>query len=88
MRNDQTNKRLNGQTTKRLQMLFMAVMLSLATWAQDNNRLQLGEAAAKVGTTFDLPVNLENTNPNIVAAQFELTVPQGEVGRASCRERV
>ena len=77
MRNDQTNKRLNGQTTKRLQMLFMAVMLSLATWAQDNNRLQLGEAAAKVGTTFDLPVNLENTNPNIVAAQFELTVPQG-----------
>jgi len=63
---------------KRILTLLAAMLLTaLATWAQDNNRLQLGDVAAKVGTTFDLPVNLENTNPNIVAAQFELTVPQG-----------
>ena len=61
----------------RLQMLFVAVLMALASWAQDNNRLQLGEVTAKVGTNFDLPVCMENTNPNIVAAQFELTMPQG-----------
>ncbi|MBQ8065920.1 MAG: hypothetical protein IJ570_01035 [Prevotella sp.] len=61
----------------RLQMLFVVVLVALTTWAQDNNRLQLGEVTAKVGTNFDLPVHMENDNPNIVAAQFEVTMPQG-----------
>ena len=61
----------------RLQMLFVVVLTALTTWAQDNNRLQLGEVTAKVGTNFDLPVHMENDNPNIVAAQFEVTMPQG-----------
>lgn len=61
----------------RLTMLFVLVLTTLSTWAQDNNRLLLGEVTAKVGTSFDLPVIIENTCPDIVATQFELTLPQG-----------
>ena len=61
----------------RLQMLFVVVLTALTTWAQDNNRLQLSEVTAKVSTNFDLPVHMENDNPNIVAAQFEVMMPQG-----------
>lgn len=61
----------------RLLMLLTGMLMTLTTWAQNNNRLQLGEVTAKVGTSFDLPVCMENTNYDIVAVQFELTVPQG-----------
>ena len=61
----------------RLQMLFVTVLVALSTWAQENNWLNLGGVTAKVGTSFDLPVSMDNINNDIVAVQFELTLPQG-----------
>ena len=60
----------------RLQMLFVVVLVALSTWAQESNWLNLGGVTAKVGTSFDLPVNMDNINNDIVAIQFELTLPQ------------
>lgn len=65
---------------KKFRLLNLAVaLLLLATGAvaQDVNKLSLGDASCMKGLSIDLPLYLENTDPAIVALQFDMSVPDG-----------
>ncbi len=65
---------------KKFRLLNLAVaLLLLATGAvaQDVNKLSLGDASCMKGLSIDLPLYLENTDPAIVALQFDMSVPEG-----------
>ncbi len=58
-------------------IMCLALAWSSSALGQDVNRLYLGDISAMVSTSVDMPVYVENTNPNITAIQFNVTVPEG-----------
>lgn len=64
--------------TNRISIVLMLLMLVASpAVAQDVNRLYVGDVSAMMSTSVDVPVYLENSNPNIVAVQMDITVPDG-----------
>ena len=65
---------------KKFRLLNLVVALLLfatGATAQDVNKLSLGDASCMKGLSIDLPLYLENTDPAIVALQFDMSVPEG-----------
>ena len=66
---------MNNNIISRI-ILLMLLITGTAS-AQEVNKLYIGDLRAMKNLTFDMPVYVENTNPNIVAAQMEVRVPYG-----------
>lgn len=64
----------------RFLMLFMALVTIFSMKAQTDNRLVIPDVTVQLGQT-QLPVHIENTD-EIVAAQFDLTLPTGMTAEA------
>ena len=60
-----------------LRNVFLLLLLATGVQAQHANRLSIPDLTGAEGTTINLPVNLDNTGADIVAMQFDLTVPDG-----------
>lgn len=60
-----------------LNLVVALLLLATGATAQDVNKLSLGDASCMKGLSIDLPLYLENTNPAIVALQFDMSVPEG-----------
>ena len=60
-----------------LNLVVSLLLLATGVTAQDVNKLSLGDASCMKGLSIDLPLYLENTNPAIVALQFDMSVPDG-----------
>lgn len=58
-------------------IILLMLLITGTASAQEVNKLYIGDLRAMKSTTIDMPINVENTNPNIVAAQFEVRVPYG-----------
>ncbi len=62
---------------KHLISLISLILSFCATaLAQEVNKLSIGDISCMKSVSVDMPFYLENTNPNIVAVQFQVTVPQ------------
>lgn len=57
-------------------LAFLWVTLS-SLCAQDVNKLYVSDVNCMKSMSVDMPVYMDNTNPNIVALQFQVTVPEG-----------
>lgn len=62
------------------------LLLSLKATAQDVNKFYPGNVSCMKGLSIDLPLYMENTNPNIVALQFDIVTPQGATLSTSSSE--
>lgn len=71
---------------KLLRLMAVMLLLSLNATAQDANKFYPGNVSCMKGLTIDLPLYLENTNPNIVALQFDIVTPQGATLSTSSSE--
>ncbi|MBQ8695097.1 MAG: hypothetical protein IJ513_05570 [Bacteroidaceae bacterium] len=60
-----------------LNLVVALLLLATGATAQDVNKLSLGDASCMKGLSIDLPLYLENTDPAIVALQFDMSVPEG-----------
>ena len=60
-----------------LNLVVAMLLLATGATAQDVNKLSLGDASCMKGLSIDLPLYLENTDPAIVALQFDMSVPEG-----------
>lgn len=58
---------------------FIAAMLllTLEAAAQDVNKLYLGDVTGMKSRSVDVPLYVENTNPDVAALQFDIAVPAG-----------
>ena len=63
--------------TFRTLFLLAWLLIGQTAVAQDVNRLYAGDVSAMKSTSVYVPVYLENTNPNVVAVQLDLVVPEG-----------
>lgn len=61
---------------KTLKSILLLLLATIAMQAQDVNKLFVPDITGAEGSTITLPVSLSNTGMDIVAMQFELTVPQ------------
>ena len=61
--------------------LGVAILLILAapTYAQETNKLYLGDVTAEMGQQFYVPVYLENTSNDITAVQFDIDLPNSNI---------
>ena len=58
-------------------LLLFCLFGVLTAGAQGVNKLKAGDISCMKSASVDMPFFLENTNPRVVALQFEVTVPQG-----------
>lgn len=58
-------------------LLLFCLLGVIAAGAQGVNTLKAGDISCMKSVSVDMPFFLENTNPKVVALQFEVTVPQG-----------
>ena len=58
-------------------LLVFCLLGVIAAGAQGVNTLKAGDISCMKSVSVDMPFFLENTNPKVVALQFEVTVPQG-----------
>ena len=58
---------------------FIAAMLllTLEAAAHDVNKLYLGDVTGMKSRSVDVPLYVENTNPDVAALQFDIAVPAG-----------
>ena len=69
---------MRHRTLSAIRNILLLLLVTTTAWAQqEDNKLSVGEVTAKVGTTFDLPVYMENTSSKLTAIQFDVTVPDG-----------
>ena len=67
---------------KKSVLFILTMLLASSLWeggllyAQSVNKLKVGDISCMKSVSVDMPFFLENTNPNVVALQFEVTVPQ------------
>ncbi len=69
---------------KKSVLFILTMLLASSLWesgggliyAQNVNKLKVGDISCMKSVSADMPFFLENTNPNVVALQFEVTVPQ------------
>ncbi len=54
----------------------LLILTTLGIQAQNVNRLYIPDMEVMAGTTIQIPICLENTNPDIVAAQFKVVFPE------------
>lgn len=59
-------------------IIFFASLLLMAVGAQAQqvNKLYAGNVNCMKNTLIDLPIYLDNTSPNVVAVQFEVSLPE------------
>lgn len=58
-------------------LVVAMLLLAVTATAQDVNKLYLSEMAGMKSRSLDMPVYLDNTNPGIVAFQFDVNTPEG-----------
>lgn len=63
------------RTIQTLRVLFLLLLVTAGIQAQEVNRLFVPDMTGVENSTITLPINLSNTNADIVAMQFELSVP-------------
>lgn len=61
---------------KTLQSILLLLLMAITSQAQEVNKLFVPDITGAESSTITLPVSLSNTSPDIVAMQFELSVPQ------------
>lgn len=57
-------------------LIVFCVLGVLSASAQSMNKLKAGDISCMKSVSVDMPFYLENTDPKVVAVQFEVTVPQ------------
>lgn len=63
------------RTIQTLRVLSLLLLVTAGIQAQEVNRLFVPDMTGVENSTITLPINLSNTNADIVAMQFELSVP-------------
>ena len=58
-------------------LFLLCFLCVVSASAQEVNKLVGGDATCMKSVSVDMPFYLENTNPGVVALQFEVTVPAG-----------
>lgn len=72
------DKLTSRRVDKLFELLFIVLLLlPFKAIAQDVNKLVVGNISGMRSTDVNLPISMENTNPNIVAMQFNVVVPEG-----------
>ena len=62
---------------KAIVFLFASLLLmAVGAQAQQVNKLYAGNVNCMKNTVIDLPIYLDNTSPNVVAVQFEVSLPE------------
>ena len=60
-----------------LKNVLLLLLLATGVQAQNANRLSIPGLTGAEGTTINLPIEMDNMNTEIVAMQFDLSVPAG-----------
>ena len=58
-------------------IILLMLLFAGTVSAQETNKIYIGDLRGMKSSTFDMPINVDNTNNNIVAAQMEVRVPYG-----------
>lgn len=58
-------------------LVVAMLLLSVGAVAQEENKLSIADVTGMKSQSMDVPVYLDNTNPNIVAFQFDIATPAG-----------